>query len=119
MGLEDGVAKGLDLFKTLVFDTAVEAAIAAWAPWISKIPFLKGIITGFTDKLYAQLAGSIIFGTVLFVNVQHRRAFDAAQTDLKGIALTKGIDSPEFKEAHERERQALKKFGQRVVVERP
>lgn len=116
MGAPQIVGKGLDLFKTLVFDTAVEAAIAAWAAPVIAIPIIgpivNDLIMDFANKLYDVLAGGVLFETVLFVDAQHRAAFDTAQTGLKGIAIQYGIDSQQFKDAHAKEKAALKLFGQ-------
>jgi hypothetical protein len=116
VGAPQDVKKGLDLFRTLIFDTTVEAVLAAYTGGLTKIPIIgfiiEDLVLDFADKLYDKLGGVVIFGTILFVDVQHRRAFDEASIGLKKIAIEKGINSPEFKEAHEIERQALKKLVQ-------
>lgn len=114
MGIPQDVGKGLDLFRTLIFDSAVDAELAALG--VTEIPLLGGIISSlikkFADSLYERLAGAVVFGTILFVDLQHRKIFDDASLTLKKVAIEKGINSPEFKDAHEKEKAALKKFIQ-------
>lgn len=121
MGAPQDVAKGLDLFRTLVFDNAVEAAMVDYLGPVLAIPVLgyvvKTMILKFADALYNRLEGIVVLGSVLFVDAVHRKAFETASIGLKQIALEKGLNSPEYKEAHEREKQALKKFGQFNVVQ--
>lgn len=121
MGTPQDVNKGLDLFRTLIFDNVVEAAIVEFEGSLISIPVagevIKEVEMKFADLLYEKLQGQVVLSTVLFVDVAHRKAFAEAEVGLKGIALEKGIDSPEFKEAHEKEKQALKKFGQFNVVQ--
>lgn len=104
-----------------MFDNAVEAAIIAYEGPIVSIPILGSVVQdieeGFADALYNKLKGQIVLETALFVDAEHRRVFDSAQTGLKKIALEKGVDSEEFKAAHELEKQALKKMGQFNVVQ--
>lgn len=121
MGIPQDVAKGLDLFRTLIYDNIVEGLLTEYTAGLIHIPilgtFINSLILHFADDLYNKLGGVVIFGTILFVDVTHRQAFDAAETDLKLIALTKGIDSKEYRDAHEKEKQALKKLGQFGVAQ--
>lgn len=125
MGIPQDVEKGLDLFRTLVFDNVVDAAITTYGASIAAIPivgpiifaFLRSLLLGFADTLYNKLGGEVILGTVLFVDVIHRQMFEHSSIGLKKIAIEKGINSPEFKVAHEKEKQDLKKFGQFNIVQ--
>lgn len=121
MGTPQTVAKGMDLFKTLVFDTVVEAAIVNYEGPLLAIPLLGGIIKrveiDFADYLYKQLCGAVMFQTILFVDAEHRRLFDEAASGLKAVALRYGLDSPEYQKKHEEEKLALKKFGQFNIVQ--
>lgn len=114
-GIQD-VQKGLDLFKTLVFDNTIEALLLEYLGPVLAIPLLgpilRALILKFTDKVYERLNGVVMMQTVLFVTKQNREAFDEAGIELKRIALTKGIDSSEFKVAHDKEKLALKKLIQ-------
>lgn len=99
----------------------VEAALVDYAGPLLAIPIIGPIIDKalryFADILYKKLQGQVVFDSILFVDLAHRQAFSAASTSLQQIAMNKGIDSQEFKDAHETEKQALKKFGQFNVVQ--
>jgi len=108
--------KGLDLFKTLVFDQIVNtltSAIIGLAPWLS-LPFFSFIVRKtvkwISEKLYEQLSQFINFEVILLRNAEYHREYISACIALNGIAKTLGIDSPEFKVARNEHKKALAKF---------
>jgi hypothetical protein len=121
LGIPQDIASGLDLFRTLIFDNAVEAAILEYEGPVIAVPVIgpaiEDVEVKFANLLYNKLAGQIVFESVYFVDAAHRKAFDTASHGLKQIALAKGLDSPEYKEAHAKEKAALKKFGQFGVAQ--
>lgn len=121
MGVPQDVQKGLDLFRTLVFDNVVDAAIIEYEGPLVATPIvgtvIKEIEEKFADILYNKLGGQVVLASVLFVDIAHRKAFETASIGLKQIAIEHGLNSPEYKDAHEREKQALKKFGQFNIVQ--
>jgi hypothetical protein len=105
-----------DLFKSLVWDWMVKAALGrlfaaapflAWGPigWI-----VTAVVDRYTGELYDLLHEFIDFKVIAFRNVELRDAFITAELKLKGIAQSYGIYSPEYKVAHEAERQDFARF---------
>ena len=105
-----------DIFKDLIWDTLVKVALMklfAAVPWLGWGPVgvLVGWIAGMlADALYEALRLAVDLQMITFKNEAHRRAFDDAGVKLKLIAKDKGIESPEFKEARVRHREALAVF---------
>jgi hypothetical protein len=110
------LTKAGDLFKDLVWDNLVDAALGALftALPILKIwpigPIINSVVRLFADKLFAALQLAIDLQIIAFVNGEHRRAFDDASVKLKIIASSHGIESEEFKKARKEHRDALSKF---------
>lgn len=108
--------KVADLFKDLVFDHLVKAAIAqvvglapflAWGP----VSFIVGkVITYVASLLYEHLRLAINFQVILLNNELHHKAFVEASYSLTKLGKEKGIDSPEFKAQREKHKVALSKF---------
>lgn len=103
----------VDLFKTLVWDNLVGAALQwlfvtipflAWGPIGAVVTW---IVMKFTDKFYAMVKLFISVELIVFRNLEFGKTYAAAQINLKQIAGEKGIDSQEFKDAHVKEKQAL------------
>lgn len=109
--------KGLDTFKTLVFDPLVNVAIgkviglAGWLSWGPISFVVTKAITFIANKLYDELGEVINFQYVMLLNEKHHKAFVEANTELRGLAKTRGINSKEFKEAREKRKVALAKFA--------
>lgn len=108
--------KALDTFKTLVFDPMVNVVVgkviglAGWLAW-GPISFLvTKVIVYVADVIYAELRGVINFNYIMLLNEKHHAAYVDAHLELKGIAKSKGIDSPEFKVAREKRKKALAEF---------
>lgn len=105
-----------DLFKDLVWDLLVKAALSklfAAIPWLGWGPvgILVGWIVGMlADYLYDAVKMTIDLQVIAFKNEQHRREYDKAGVTLKLIARDKGIDSPEFKAARDENKKSLSRF---------
>ena len=105
-----------ELFKQLVWDTMVRAALAklfAAAPflaWGPLGPVVTYLAVYFTDKLYAIMAQTIEMEFIAFKNEAHRRTFDKSVNELQSIADGPGVDSPQFKEQREKALADLAEF---------
>jgi hypothetical protein len=105
-----------ELFKSMVWDKLVSLAIKRL---LIKIPFLAWgpfgwittqIISYLATELFLVIKEFVDFKTIAFVNKEHQKAFDLASVELKLLAMQKGADSPEFKEAREKAKANLSKF---------
>ncbi len=109
--------KGLDTFKTLVYDPLIDVVvkkIIASASFLSfgPIAFIITAVVGLVaDKIYAALKEIINFQYVLLLNEQHHAAFVEANQSLRKIAKEKGIDSEEYRNARSKRRSALAIFA--------
>lgn len=109
--------KVLDVFKDLVFDQLVKAAISyivGLAPFLSfgPIAFIIGkVVTYIAGILYAELKEAINFQVILLNNRSLHDKFVGAQIELKKLAMEKGIDSPEFRVQREKHKAALAAFA--------
>jgi hypothetical protein len=105
-----------DLFKDLVWDSLVKAALAELfliAPWLAWGPVgfvVSFIAQHFSDQLYKTLSLAVQMEAIVIKNEEHKRAFDRASVKLKVMAKEKGIDSPEFEKLREEQKQALADF---------
>ncbi len=112
--------KAIDLFKDLVFDPLVKYAIGyivGLAPFLAfgPISFIIGqVVTYVAGIIYEQLKDTINLEVILLNNAAHHAAFVSAEIELKKIALTKGIDSPEFYDSREKHKIALAVFARHV-----
>ena len=99
--------KAEDLFKTLAWDTLVQAALVAL-----KIDFwpLNVIFEYFSEKLYELTRLQFDMAMITFINAEHEAAFDKAEVTLKILGQQKGVDSPEYQAAKENAKNALSKF---------
>ncbi len=108
--------KILDVFKDLVFDTALklvinkiiaQAAFLSWGP----IAYLVGVAVNYIGGLlYEALREYINLEVIILKHEAHHKAFVSAQIALRGIAQTKGIESQEFQDARSIHKAALAKF---------
>lgn len=103
----------MDLFKDLVWDTLIKAAIQrlfvalpflGWGPigW-----FVTFIITKFTDEFYAEVQMWVNIELIEFRNQEFQKSWTVANIKLKLIARDGGIDSEEFKNEREIHKQEL------------
>lgn len=108
--------KALDVFKDMVFDQLVKAAVSyiiGLAPFLSwgPISFIVGkVVVYVAELLYVEMKDAINFQVILLNNKDHHRAFISAQIQLNLIAKTSGIDSQEFKLSREKHKISLSKF---------
>ncbi len=93
-----------DLFKSLVWDALVNAAIKklfaalpAWATWGPLGPFITHWLTKFLDNLYVELAEWIDVKEILFKNKLLEKEFVRHYVILKSVAKQFGENSDEFK----------------------
>lgn len=96
-----------DLFKKLVWDNLVTAALTAFGVNFSVVRWVVGF---FTDKIYEIFRTLFDEGALIFLNEAHKRAFDDATVSLKIIGQQKGIDSDEYKKAKSNAQAALSAF---------
>lgn len=105
-----------DIFKQVVWDTLVKAAIAALfqaAPYLAVWPIgpiITYIINQFSAALYSVLRIIVDLEAIAFVNAEYKSAFDKAAVTLKIIAHDKGIDSKEFADAKENAKKIFAKY---------
>lgn len=104
------------LFKSLVWDTLVKVALQqlflavpllGWGP-IGYV--VSWVVVKLTDKLYDVTKTAVDLEVIVLRNEEHRREYAVAAVKLKLIAKSKGVDSPEFKNAREEHQQALSRF---------
>lgn len=109
----DNFETGLDLFKDLVWDNLVEAALAAlfvkvpvlaWGPLGAIIKFAA---TKFTDYLYAGMKMFIVVEAIPLRNKLLHKKYTEAAIKLKTIAKTTGIESDEFRKARNEDKKRL------------
>lgn len=107
------------IFKDLVWDPAVEAALTAlyanpatsWmATWPVK-PFVEYIVKHFSGWLFAGVTLFVDVTAIRMVNREAQQSYDISSISLQKIATQTGEDSPEFKEARERAKKDLSRFG--------
>ncbi len=107
---------GLDTFKTLVFDPLVKGVIekiTASAGWLSFGPvafIVSKLVTAIANALYDKLKLVINFQYIALLNEKHHKAYVEANTELRLIAKSQGINSPYFLEAREKRKKALALF---------
>lgn len=113
-----GITRGLDLFKSLVYDQLVTAAIGEM---IVAVPFLgcpvirqlfTAAVDWIADRLYDVTEKFIDTQTIILINDEQKAAYQAASINLALIAHDKGQDSQEFKDAHAKELITLKSLIQ-------
>lgn len=110
-----------NLFKDLVFDNLVKAGVNRVLSRIPKLiavpifgPILGGlislVITKVADILFEMLDEYVDFKQIAFKDKQLEKTYNTAATKLKILAHEKGIDSPEFKEQRNVDKNALADF---------
>lgn len=111
IGPADGA---LDFFKALVFDPIVEKAtlaIIAAVPWLAPVSALVRLVVRFVaNAIYESMKEVINFEVILLRNVLHQKAFADASIELKKMARSKGIDSPEFRSLRNARKQDFAKL---------
>lgn len=109
-----------DLFKSLVWDNLVKAAIAFLLSniGIAATGFLGGIVTGFVTEVVMLICNQLYAGLSMFVDLQviqirndiDRAKFEAASEKLAIVWSEYGANSKEYQEAHEVEKNAFYKL---------
>ena len=95
----------MDLFKTLLWDTLVQAGVSRLfliIPWLGWGPvgvLVSFIITKFADIMYEGLKMSVNLEVIAIRDERLKLAYNDAAVRLHIIAKDKGIDSKEFKDA--------------------
>ncbi len=104
------------IFKSLIWDPLVlsgEASLFLAIP-VLNTPILRKIETALihklSDWLWDQIRLLIDIEAIRLVNSEHQVAFANASLKLRVIALEKGIDSDEFKQARDSAARDLAKF---------
>lgn len=106
----------MDLFKDLVYDNLVKAAIERLflaAPFLAWGPFgviVTHYLTKFANLLYEVTKTFVIVESIPIKNEALRKEYDRASVKLKIIAGEKGINSTEFKEARNADKENLLKL---------
>lgn len=105
----------MDLFKDLIWDNLIEAALSslfAALPFLNFWPInvaIRYIIMEFTTGLYIGLAQFIDTTMIPIKNEQLKIDYQKAQVKLKIIAGGRGIESEEFKNARIEHKDYLRK----------
>ncbi len=105
-----------DLFKDLVWDNLVKAAMTKM---FVAVPFLAwGPIGGIIEHLFIKFAGKLYdvlkleldVKSMVFKNKRLEKEFNRASVKLKIIARDKGINSEEFKKQRDLHKKQLADF---------
>ncbi len=109
-----------DLFKRLVWDRLVDLAVKKIATkvlvrlpaWLAgPLGWIIGeVVTWIASEIFSVVKEFIAFEAIAFINKEHQVAFDRASVELKILAMQKGIDSIEYKEAREHAKKSLSTF---------
>lgn len=104
------------IFKQLIWDQLIAALIKRL---FAEIPFLawgpvgiivKWLIMTLGDKIFEAVKLQIQLEAIVLRNAAHQKAFEQAATNLRIIAVDRGVDSEEFKNAREAHKKALAAF---------
>ncbi len=111
-----------ELFKGGVWDTLVDlglAALFAEAPYLN-IPILrdgiKWLIRKFTDAMFTFFQEFVNLKYVFLHNLGMQKKFTEHALALKGLAIEKGLDSKEYKDAREEHKKALAEKVRSLLV---
>lgn len=106
----------LDIFKELLWDSILKAALAkllaksvilSWGPVAALITW---VVTSFSDDLYVLIKTLITIELIVYRNKQLQVAYGNSANNLKNVALSKGIDSAEFRKARDENKNHLSAF---------
>ena len=96
------------IFKDLVWDRAVEAAVSAlfsWVPFL--VPFMTALIKKFTDKLFEFLRLWLDLSIIGPREEKKRAEYARSQLELQLIIDQKGQDSDAYRLARDRAKERL------------
>lgn len=105
-----------DLFKDLVWDNLITAALTALFAYIPVLgvwplkPIITYVVTTFASKLFDLVRLTVDLQVIVFANNAHKKAFDGAAVKLKIIAHSHGTSSDQFKKAKEDAKETLSAF---------
>jgi hypothetical protein len=99
----------IDTVKELLWDTLIEGVLSSLLGGLPGFlsAMIIGVVTVFTDKIYAALALIVDLRAIVFKVEGHRIEYDRASMKLKLVAREKGKDSPEYKAARNENKKAL------------
>lgn len=103
----------MDLFKSLVWDILVDAALKqlfAAVPLLGWGPIgyvISWAVRYFGDQVYVMIKDFVNLELIAYRNIQFGKAYAAASVNLKMIAGQKGIESQEFKDARIENKKAM------------
>lgn len=107
----------MDLFKSLVWDTAVKAllnqVLFKAVPWLGWGPLgfiVTQIVVLITDRLYVVLKLAIDFQVIAFKNKELEREFSDEMVKLNLLANEVDVESEEFKNARAAAQDRLVQF---------
>lgn len=96
-------------FKLIVWNALVDAGLDYLK--INVWP-INAIITFFTNTLWEFFSKEFDVTAIVFLNAEHKSAFDKAISTLRVVASDKGINSPEYQDARDNARETFQKFIQ-------
>jgi len=105
------------LFKTLVWDNLISAALvalfagASWLAWPPMRQIITGVVLKTADWLFKNFKLVVDLEAIAFLNHEHEVAYNSAYVGLREIAERAGENSEEFKRARENAKADLSKFG--------
>lgn len=105
-----------EIFKSLFWDVVVSAALKqlfaavpflAWGPvgWLVEI-----IVRYVGDWIYEGVDEYIDLQVIAFKKLEHAREYARLTVNLKNVALTNGVNSPEFIDARKAAILAMRQF---------
>lgn len=97
-----------DLFKSLVWEPAIKAATVSY-PILAIWP-ISAFIKTISNYIFSGVAKVVDLGAIKLLNAEHESAFIKASVTLIVIAHDKGVESAEFKNAHNQALIALSRF---------
>lgn len=109
-------------FKESAWDTMVDLALGALFakfPWLNIWLVRDGVrwlITEFSDQLYTYFTNVVNLLYVILKNKGLQKQFVEFALKLKGIAIEKGIDSPEYLAARKEHQFAFAKKVRSLLV---
>lgn len=106
----------MDLFKTLVWDNLIKAALGQlYAAFpILNLPvigwFVQFVILKYTDLLYAGMKEWVQFKEIMIKNLNLEHEYDRADVKLRLVHDEHGPESAEYKAAAKEEADAFSNF---------
>lgn len=112
--VDPGLSKVEDQFKELVWDAAVDAALAYLFGTAMKVPvigwLIKIVAYALTDRLYGGLRLGVDLAVIFGRNAAFKRTFDNAMVTLAILERDKGLESEDYKNAKINAKKAMAEF---------